>query len=271
MPRNGKDLLGDFTVRKMSTFRRLTAESFDLIPQGHHMMAMLEFDVTAARESLRKMRQDGKRVSLFAFLLKCLAVALAENPSMNSVRGRKTIVEFADADLNISVEIDRQGETTPSQVIIRKANLKSVEDIRAEIDEARHIHDRAGFSGGEDEKSLRFVGAILILPKFIKRLVMRAMVNNPLTVKRMSGTTFVTSVGSFGKTPGFVVPFVAGTKTASFAIGNVVRKPVAAGDDIVIREILSMTATFNHDTVDGAPAARFVNRLKKLIETPVIF
>ncbi len=36
---------------------------------------------------------------------------------------------------------------------------------------------------------------------------------------------------------------------------------------IAIREYLSLTISLNHDLIDGAPAARFTQRLKDLIES----
>jgi len=44
-------------------------------------------------------------------------------------------------------------------------------------------------------------------------------------------------------------------------------KPGVTQGQIQIREVLSLTLTFDHDVVDGAPAARFTSRLKELIES----
>ena len=44
-------------------------------------------------------------------------------------------------------------------------------------------------------------------------------------------------------------------------------KPVVVDGKIEIREMLSVTVSFDHDIVDGAPAARFTSQLKSLIES----
>ena len=49
-------------------------------------------------------------------------------------------------------------------------------------------------------------------------------------------------------------------------MGGIAKKPGVIGDKIEIREYLSMTIMFDHDVVDGAPAARFVARLTDLVE-----
>jgi len=50
-------------------------------------------------------------------------------------------------------------------------------------------------------------------------------------------------------------------------LGGIAEKPGVAQGQIQIREVLSLTLTFDHDVVDGAPAARFASRLKELIES----
>jgi pyruvate/2-oxoglutarate dehydrogenase complex dihydrolipoamide acyltransferase (E2) component len=50
-------------------------------------------------------------------------------------------------------------------------------------------------------------------------------------------------------------------------VGSISRKPAVVGDRIEPREILNLTVVFDHDVVDGAPAARFVGRLVEAIES----
>ena len=54
--------------------------------------------------------------------------------------------------------------------------------------------------------------------------------------------------------------------TLSITVGGIAQKPGVVDGRVEIREYLSMTISFDHDTVDGAPAARFTQRLKELIE-----
>ena len=107
---------------------------------------------------------------------------------------------------------------------------------------------------------------ITSLPKSIVLFIFRRILKNHKLVKKYSGTVFVTSVSMFSNVPGFVIPFAGGPKAASFAVGSVVKKPVVKRDEIRIREIVNLTAIFNHDLVDGAPAARFINCLRRYIE-----
>jgi pyruvate/2-oxoglutarate dehydrogenase complex dihydrolipoamide acyltransferase (E2) component len=55
--------------------------------------------------------------------------------------------------------------------------------------------------------------------------------------------------------------------TLCLIVGGIARKPAVVQDRIEPREMLSLTVAFDHDVVDGAPAARFTQRLKELIES----
>jgi pyruvate/2-oxoglutarate dehydrogenase complex dihydrolipoamide acyltransferase (E2) component len=244
-------------------------DSLDAIPPGHNMMALLEFDVTEARARLRKQRRDGRRVSLFAFLVKSIAVTIAENKELNSIRSAHRIVEFEDVDVSVPIELTDAGEASSRQIVIRRASDKSVEQINDEIEAARERHRKDGDTGREDRQILGLMKTMFLLPKFLRTMILRRLIKNPFTVKRMSGTTFVTSVSMYGLS-GFAVPYLGGPKALSFAVGGVVRKPAQVGSRIATREILSLSVFFNHDIVDGAPAARFANSLRKRIERPEV-
>jgi pyruvate/2-oxoglutarate dehydrogenase complex dihydrolipoamide acyltransferase (E2) component len=50
-------------------------------------------------------------------------------------------------------------------------------------------------------------------------------------------------------------------------VGGIARKPAVIEERVEPRDILDLTVAFDHDVVDGAPAARFVKRLVELIES----
>jgi pyruvate/2-oxoglutarate dehydrogenase complex dihydrolipoamide acyltransferase (E2) component len=50
-------------------------------------------------------------------------------------------------------------------------------------------------------------------------------------------------------------------------VGGIGEKPGVVNGHIAIRDYLSLTISFDHDIIDGAPAARFTQRLKDLIES----
>ncbi|NCB72872.1 MAG: dihydrolipoamide acetyltransferase, partial [Clostridia bacterium] len=52
----------------------------------------------------------------------------------------------------------------------------------------------------------------------------------------------------------------------SFALDSTFRKPVVVDNTVQIREIMHISVNFNHDLVDGAPAARFLNTFRDYVE-----
>ena len=55
--------------------------------------------------------------------------------------------------------------------------------------------------------------------------------------------------------------------TLMMTVGGISEKPGVVDGHIAIRDYLSLTISFDHDIIDGAPAARFTQRLKDLIES----
>jgi pyruvate/2-oxoglutarate dehydrogenase complex dihydrolipoamide acyltransferase (E2) component len=75
----------------------------------------------------------------------------------------------------------------------------------------------------------------------------------------------VTAVGMFGRGGGWGIPVSNFTLTVT--VGGIVKKPGVFDGEIAIREYLDLTLSIDHDIVDGAPAARFVQRFRELLES----
>jgi pyruvate dehydrogenase E2 component (dihydrolipoamide acetyltransferase) len=59
-------------------------------------------------------------------------------------------------------------------------------------------------------------------------------------------------------------------QAAILAVGAVEDQVVPAGDEITVRPMMTLTATFDHRAVDGAPAAEFLQTVKELLEEPAL-
>jgi pyruvate dehydrogenase E2 component (dihydrolipoamide acetyltransferase) len=83
----------------------------------------------------------------------------------------------------------------------------------------------------------------------------------------MQGGTFtITNLGSFGIDA--FTPIINAPECAILGMGRIQRVPVMSGDQVVPRDRLSLSLTFDHRIVDGAPAARFLQALGQLVENP---
>jgi pyruvate dehydrogenase E2 component (dihydrolipoamide acetyltransferase) len=86
-----------------------------------------------------------------------------------------------------------------------------------------------------------------------------------LSASELQGGTFtVTSLGAFGIDA--FTPIINHPECAILGIGRIRRCPVVHDDQIVIRDQVTLSLTFDHRIVDGAPAARFLQTLTAVIE-----
>ena len=91
--------------------------------------------------------------------------------------------------------------------------------------------------------------------------------NNELTAIDVTDGTFtVTSLESF-EVDAFT-PIINPPQTAILGIGRVRKQPVAGDDGIEVGQVTTLSLTFDHRVVDGAPAARFLGRVAQLLERP---
>jgi pyruvate/2-oxoglutarate dehydrogenase complex dihydrolipoamide acyltransferase (E2) component len=96
-------------------------------------------------------------------------------------------------------------------------------------------------------------------------LFLSILFKNPHWLKDNYGTVIVTSIGLFGSGAGGGIPVP--NHTLQITLGGIAEKPGVVDSRMEIRKYPSVTITFDHDIVDSAPAARFTQRLKELIES----
>ncbi len=271
-------IIGKFTEIPFAPWRVYVEDTVRIGMKQHRIPILLELDVTQARAAIEKRKAaTGEGLSFTGWIIKCLAQAASEHPRVHSVRrGRRGIVVFDDVDVGIMVHRALPGTDPPKWVLrpylIRKANEKDVEAIHAEIRGAQATQLDAG--GRPVEPAAKqppawAVTLLLRLPFFLRKaFYWNRQLGTPFRVKRSMGTVAVTSVGMFGKVGGgsnWGLPIEFHPLTV--ALGAVSRKPAVVGDRIEPREFVGMTVVFDHDVVDGAPMATFLQRLRELVES----
>lgn len=76
----------------------------------------------------------------------------------------------------------------------------------------------------------------------------------------------VTNLGGFG-VDGFT-PIINSPETAILGLGRIRREPAVVENQVVPRDQMTLSLTFDHRIVDGAPAARFLQTLGQALESP---
>lgn len=169
---------------------------------------------------------------------KLVALALQDHPALNASWSDEGVIQHAHINIGMAVQTER-GLLVP---VVRDPARKSLPDIAAEAN----------------------------------RLVDQAR-NATLSGDDMRGGTFtITNLGMYdidGFTPVINLP-----ECAILGIGRMVAKVVVVDEAnprraarTAIRKMMVLSLTFDHRVVDGAPAAQFLQRVKKFVEQPYIW
>jgi pyruvate dehydrogenase E2 component (dihydrolipoamide acetyltransferase) len=160
-----------------------------------------------------------------------VARALREFPYMNArLTDEQAIEQLAYVNLGIAVDTDR-GLLVP---VIRNADQKGLRDFGAEF----------------------------------RTLVERARTGKSLPDDLSGGTFTITNLGMYDIDA--FTPIINLPEAAILGVGRILPKPVVYEDQIVARQMWTLSLTFDHRLVDGAPAARFLQRVKQLVENPFL-
>ena len=245
-------------IEPFSPRRQGTVDYMRTAGRRSNVHGLIEVDVTEARRRIDTIEAEtGESLSFTAFLVFCLAQALDTHPHVNAYRDwRGRVHVFEDVDVNVLVETTVDGERMGVPHVVRRANERSVRSIHDEIRAAQESQDPTELSP--------WAKLGLRLPGFLRRLVWRLPRWFPRRWKDLAGTVAVTAVGMFGEGGGWAVSPT--DSTLQVTVGGISEKPRVVDGEIVTRELLALTVTFDHDVVDGAPATRLAQGLGERIE-----
>jgi len=223
--------------KPMSSTRKLIAERMTTTLRTVAPVTLTtEVDATELvrlRESLKAdaANSGGEVPSYNDLLAKIAATALAAHPQLNARIEGDEVVTEASAHIGIAVDTER-GLLV---VVVRDAQDKTVRQI---AQASRELIARA-----KDGKA---------------------------TMNDLRGSTFsITNLGIYDIDA--FTPIINAPECAILGVGRIVAKPVIVKDKVKARKMLALSLTFDHRLVDGAPAARFLQRIKQLIETPYLW
>ena len=187
---------------------------------------------------LWKLREKEKKVALkkeikltfLPFFMKAVQHAIKEHPMLNASVDEQSEEVIVKKYYNIGVAVDTsEGLMVPV-----------VKDV--------------------DKKT------ILELAKELQELSVKAK-DRKLKLEELKGSTFtISNFGSFGGT--YATPIINYPDVAILGTGKISDRPWVKDGQIVIRKVLSLSLTFDHRVVDGAEAAKFLNKIIGYLEDP---
>ncbi|MEI7687821.1 MAG: dihydrolipoamide acetyltransferase family protein [Planctomycetota bacterium] len=216
----------------VSSIRRVIAQR---MLASHLATAPVTLTTTIDATNLVNLRDQFKSApvstvpSYTDLLIKLTALALLKHPLLNSRWENEQIVTPTSVHIGIAVDTDA-GLLVPVVRDVAALDIPSLSRV------SRDLIDRAR--------------------------------QRQLTSDELRGGTFtITSLGSFGIDA--FTPIINSPECAILGVGRIQKRPAVVDDRVVVRDQLTLSLTFDHRIVDGAPAAKFLQTLTSLIENPV--
>ena len=222
-------------VIPMEGIRGIIAERMSLSVQTNASVTLhTEVDATAFVE-LRGMLNDKLQarevnITYTDLLVKVVANALREHPRLNATLTDDGIHLLQEINIGVAVALE-DGLVVP---VIRTADKERLSDISTQV---KDFAERAR--------------------------------SNQLTPGELQGGTFtITNLGNFGIDA--FTPIINPPESAILGVGRILKKPVVHEDEIVVRSMLTLSLTFDHRVIDGAPAAQFLQTVSNYIQDPYL-
>ena len=198
-----------------------------------HVMTMDEVDLTELVRMRDKHKEEwsemaGANVTYLPFFIKSAVAALREFPTVNASIDGETIVYKKYYHIGIAVARD-EGLIVP---VIKFADQKSIIHLARE---AADLADRAR--------------------------------NNQLKPDEVVGSTFtLTNAGMYGALAS--TPVINQPEVAIIGMHMIQKRPVVRDNDIVIRDMMYLTISFDHRLIDGHVAVKFLRNVCRRLENP---
>lgn len=248
----------DRQVVRVSPLRRIIADTGAVAARRHAVPAWFSVDVTDVLPHLG--RRHG--VSVTAYVASVLASAVAAHPQLQAVRDlRGRLVIARQVDVNLSVEVDLDGESFPMNHVLRDAASRAPAALHREMHRVRSQPDTSATARLRD-----LARWYVRLPGPLRRAMVGLLHRLPTLQQRLIGTVGLTSIGMHGRGNAVGLPFLV--HTLDVLVGGVEERPGIAPDGgLQPRQHLWMSLVVDHDVVDGAPVARFVASFRDLLES----
>jgi 2-oxoisovalerate dehydrogenase E2 component (dihydrolipoyl transacylase) len=222
------------TIKMVGLRRRIAQKMAESKRRIAHFSYVEEVDVTALEELRTTLnaeeRPDRPRLTLIPFLMQALVKAVVDFPEMNALYDdeAETIDRYGGVHIGIATQTNA-GLLVP---VVRHCEARGLWEFAAEV-----------------------------------RRLSEAARQGTATRAELSGSTItITSLGALG---GIVTtPVINRPEVAIIGVNREVVRPVWQGGQFVPRTMMNLSSSFDHRVIDGYAAARFVQRIKGLLEAP---
>ena len=199
-----------------------------------HVSIFVDVDATRTMEYVRRLKASadfaGVKVTPLLIMAKAMIWAVRRNPMVNSSWTDTEIIVRNYVNFGIAA-------ATPRGLIV--PNIKDADQM-----------------------------SMLELAKAIEALALTAREGKTTPAEMQNGTITLTNIGVFGVDTG--TPILNPGECGIVALGSIRPKPWVVDNEILVRQVTTIGATFDHRVVDGDVASRFVQDVASVIEEPAL-
>ena len=204
------------------------------VAEAPQACVFLTLDVTPTVHLVRRLREnrrfEGLRVTPLAVVARAVLLALHDHAALNSSWDDATAEVVTKHYVNLGIAV-----AGPSGLVV--PNIKDAQDLTLR-DLVRALTDLAD----------------------------RARAARCAPAELRGGTFTVTNVGVFGVDAG--VPILNPGEAAILAVGAVARRPWVCADEVVPRDVMTLSLSFDHRLVDGQAASCFLAAVGEILSDP---
>ncbi len=199
-----------------------------------HVSIFVDVDATRTMEYVKRLKAStdfaGVKVTPLLIMAKAMIWAVRRNPMVNSTWTDEEIIVHNFVNFGIAA-------ATPRGLIV--PNIKNADKM-----------------------------SMLELAQAIEQLAATAREGKTTPADMKDGTITITNIGVFGVDTG--TPILNPGEVGIVALGSIRPKPWVVNNEIQIRQVTTIGATFDHRVVDGDVASRFVQDVASVIEEPAL-
>jgi pyruvate dehydrogenase E2 component (dihydrolipoamide acetyltransferase) len=199
-----------------------------------HVSIFVDVDATRTMEYVKRLKAStdfaGTKVTPLLIMAKAMIWAVRRNPMVNSTFTEEEIIVHNFVNFGIAA-------ATPRGLIV--PNIKDADQM-----------------------------SMLELAQAIEQLAATAREGKTTPADMKDGTITITNIGVFGVDTG--TPILNPGEVAIVALGSIRPKPWVVNNEIQVRQVTTIGATFDHRVVDGDVASRFVQDVASVIEEPAL-
>ena len=262
----------EMTPIKVSPWRKVAMGTWRTA-KDPSVYGSMDFPAENILKCLKENQSRGIKLTPTVIVASALAKAIHEAPSINCMIRFGRFYQRKEINIFLQVATDDAGEDL-SGMLIRQCDRKGLPEIAREFKEkVAQIRSHQEVEYSQSKKTIKLipgflVGTVLDVLGFI---LYQLNIWSPLlgAPRDGFGTAMVTSVGMLGLDGGFppLVPYAH--CPLLIAVGKIQKKVLAdENGQIIVKDMLPISATFDHRYLDGVGAAKMLKAFRYHLENP---